>query len=240
MANVLRTIYWIGPGDLQSLISIASCRTPEYNFVRFWHPDVERRLGDARTVPVAIEMFAQWTARSEKPPRRLHQYDLLFTFEQLGGMEGVGRWMDVAEQHRGGLGRVMGSNYAREMFVSDRLLNCAAGLEAFDRESTGYAASKFKTRLRRCIALAGAPFSSLVRDVGSWAEAVRLERDDVAHHFGRRMASTGSETLYLWRSLYYLFVMCMLRTCGATDDLFAHLQKHAEYRWLLPRIQSAI
>lgn len=226
--------------DLQDLVSIASCKTAGFDFVRFWHPDVYRQLDEGRTFPEAIDMFARWSAKSEKPTRRLYEHDLLFTIQNLGGIEGVRRWMDVAERNRGALGRVMGSRYARGMFVSDRLLNCAAALEAFDRDSTGHITSSFKTRLNRCASLASVPFTALVGDTASWAEAIRLERDEIAHHFGRRTRTTGSESLYLWQSLYFLFVMCMLRASETPEAAFDHLQQHTEYLRLAPRVQSSI
>jgi hypothetical protein len=181
-----------------------------------------------------------WNTQAEKPMRRLHEHDLLFTFEHIGGIDGVRRWMDAAARHRGGLGRVMGTRYAKEMFVSDRLLNCSAALEAFDRDSTKNTGSKFKTRLQRCAYLAGTPFTNLVGDVSRWAETIRLERDDVAHHFGRRMRTSGSETYYLWQSLYWLYVICILRDGGAPEEVFDHLQRHGQYKWLIPQIRAVI
>jgi hypothetical protein len=66
--------------------------------------------------------------------------------------------MDAVAVHRSGLGRVAGTLYSNGMFMSDRLLNCAAAVEALDRLRTGYENSRFKTRLNRCAALAGKPF----------------------------------------------------------------------------------
>jgi hypothetical protein len=226
--------------DVQDLVSIATHRTAAFEFVRFWHPDVFQGRPKGKRLPKAIDLFVEWNAQADKPARRLYDHDLLFTFEQLGGIDGVGRWMGAADRHRGGLGRVMGSRYAKGMFVSDRLLNCAAAVEAFDRELTGTKQSSFKTRLRRCAALAGAPFTDLVGDVGRWAETIRLERDDIAHHFGRRMRSSGSDTYYLWRSLYWLFVICILRDSAAPQEVFGHMRQHSQYQWLVPRVQALI
>jgi hypothetical protein len=134
----------------------------------------------------------------------------------------------------------MASRYAKEMFVSDRLLNCSAALEAFDRDSTKIKGSNLRTRLQRCAALAGNPFANLVGGVDRWAETIRLERNDVAHHFGRRMRTSGSETYYFWQSLYWLYVMCLLRESGAPEEVFNHLQRHGQYQWLIPRVQAVI
>jgi len=226
--------------DVQDLVSIATHKTAAFEFVCFWHPDVFREIPDGKRRPVPIDLFVAWNTQADKPTRRLHEHDLLFTFDHLGGIEGVRRWTDAAAQHRGGLGRVMGARYARGMFVSDRLLNCSAALEAFDRDSTGHKRSKFKTRLQRCSDIAGDPFTNLVGEVSRWAEAIRLERDEVAHHFGRRIRSTGSETYYLWLSLYWLFILCLLRNSDAPVEVFDHLQQHGQYQWLAPRIQATI
>jgi hypothetical protein len=134
----------------------------------------------------------------------------------------------------------MASRYAKEMFVSDRLLNCSAALEAFDRDSTKREWSKLKTRLGRCADLAGNPFTNLVGDVSKWVEAIRLERDEVAHHFGRRMRTSSTTIYYLWESLYWLYVICILRDSGAPEDVFEHLQRHGQYQRLIRRIQAVI
>jgi ApeA N-terminal domain 1 len=226
--------------DLQDLVSIATDRTAAFESVRFWHPDVYREMRGGARMPEAIDLFVVWNTKAERPVRRLHEHSLLFTFEHLGGIDGVSRWMDAAARHRGGLGRVMATRYAKEMFVSDRLLNCTAALEAFDRDSTQLRGSNLKTRLQRCVALAGNPFANLVGDVDRWAETVRLERNDVAHHFGRRMRTSGSEIYYLWQSLYWLYVMCILRDSGAPEEVFNHLQGHSQYQWLIPHIQAVV
>src|SRR5580704_10691728 len=101
------------------------------------------------------------------------------------------------------------------MLVSDRLLNCTAALEGLDRKVSGHRNSKLKTRLTRCSSLAGQPFRELVGDIASWAEAVRLDRDDVAHNFGRRTRSSSIATYYLWESLYFLYILCVLQLCGS-------------------------
>jgi hypothetical protein len=227
-------------GDLQDLVSICSLKTAGFEFVRLWHPDVQRHLPDGPAIPTPIDLFAQWNAKSDQPPAAIHKGDLLFTFEDFGGIQGIRRWMDVAERHRSSLGRVTATRYARSMFVSDRLLNCAAALEGLDRTITGYTNSTFKTRLGRCHSLAGEPFVTLVGDVALWAEAIRYERDDIAHHFGRRARSSNIDTLYLWQSLYFLYVFCLFRLCDTPGDAFNVMKQHPEYVRLSRQIRSLI
>ena len=224
--------------DVQDLISISSLESAGFEFVRFWHPDVYYQSPEGRVLPLAIDMFARWNVRLQRP--RSYRPDFLFTFEDFGGFEGIRRWMEVAEKHRSSLGRVTATRYARSMFVSDRLLNCAAALEGLDRTVTAHSNSKFKTRLTRCSTLAGEPFSQLVGDVAAWAEAVRLDRDDVAHHFGRRTRSSSIATFYLWESLYFLYILCILRLCDSPEDVFTHVREHAEYHRLARQMRSVL
>jgi ApeA N-terminal domain 1 len=226
--------------DLQDLVSIGTDRTAAFESVSFAHPDIYHEMQDGSRVPLPIELFVKWNAKADPSRRRPYEHDFLFSFKHLGSMDGVHRWMDSAQRHRGALSRAMGSRYAKEMFVTDRLLNCSAALEAFDRQITGYENSKLKVRLGRCAALAGQLFTDVVGDVDKWKEAVRVERDEVAHHFGRRMRATATETYYLWQSLYWLFVICMMKDCGSPDEVFDHMRKHSEYQWLAPRIQAVI
>ncbi len=126
------------------------------------------------------------------------------------------------------------------MFVPDRLLNCSAALEALDRTVTGNRNSTFKTRLDRCANLAGEPFSALVGDIAGWAEAVRQDRDDVAHHFGRRTRSSSIGTFYLWQSLYFLYTMCMFRLSNAPQKAFDQIKENQSYNLLAREIRSFI
>jgi hypothetical protein len=224
--------------DLQDLVSIATTQPARFTHVRFWHPDIYRSGPDGRRYREAVDFYARWNIRpSDRPVRQNH---LLFSFDQLGGIESIRRWMDAVALHRSGLGRVAGTLYSNGMFMSDRLLNCAAAVEALDRQRTGYENSSFKTRLNRCAALADKPFEKLVHDVPAWAETIRLERDDIAHHFGRRSRTSGLETSNLWRSLYYLYVLCLLREAAAPEIVFEEIERHPDYVWLMDQLKDQL
>ena len=124
----------------------------------------------------------------------------------------------------------MATRYSTPMFVSDRLINCCAALEAFDRKTT--AKSTFRSRVDRCVNLAGKPFSALVGDTAAWAAAVTRARNEVAHHLEHPVRRASPATLYLSMSLYYLFVLCMLRTTGAPDTVYGRITEHGQYLWL--------
>jgi hypothetical protein len=225
--------------DLQDLVSIGTGRTETVEFMQFWRREIFRE-SSGKKIALPVELFVRWNTQPSKQARPLRATDLYFSFGDIGELDAVAKWADAAERHRGPLGRVMATTYAHGMFVSDRLMNCCAALEAFDRKISGAANSRFKTRLTRCVDIAGKPFLEMIGDVARWTETIRNERDDVAHHFGRRMRSSTVETHYLWKSLYWLFVMCMLRQAAVPDAVFGKIRGHQETIHLIPRIKAAV
>ncbi len=222
-------------GDLQGLVSIATARTAEFDGLWFWHPDVTDRGR-----PASIEYYARWNARdSSTEPEKLHQHEMFFSYPQFGGIDGIRRWMNSATVHGAALSRVIASRFTREMFVSDRLLNRAAALEAFDRVKYPKR-EHFQGRMSRCAALAGEPFERLVGDLDAWLDVIRDDRDDVAHHLGRRSRDDAPDQYFLAESLYWLFALCMLRHCSAPAAVFDRIKEHQHMIWLAPQIEAAV
>jgi hypothetical protein len=133
----------------------------------------------------------------------------------------------------------MSTVYYPTMLVSDRLLNCTASIEAFDRDRHP-AKAKLAERLERCAALAGAPFTQLVGDVETWTAVVVGERNGVAHHLQKRRLSEQSDVFYIWRALYLLFVMCLLRLAEAPEDVFERIGGSPAYSWLQRRLREVV
>jgi len=222
--------------DVQNLVSIATGRTAEFDQVSFWHPDVSRD----GVHPEPIEYFVNWNNRdTSRHPEKFHDVDMFFSYPEFGGIEGVGRWLNTAAVHGPSLDRVVASRYARQMFVSDRLLNRAAALEAFDRV-THPKQEYFRDRLARCVGIAGEPFERLVGDVESWLDVIRDDRNDVAHHLGRRSRDDAPHQYFLAESLYWLFVMCALRHCSTPEPVFTRIKQHQHMIWLGPKIAAAV
>ena len=82
--------------DLQDLVSICTQRTAGFEFVRFWRPDAYREAADGQVLPIGIDMFAEWNVKPDRPPADVQKNDLLFTFEDFGGIDGIRRWMNTA------------------------------------------------------------------------------------------------------------------------------------------------
>ena len=67
--------------------------------------------------------------------------------------------------------------------ATDHLLNCAAALEAYDRDKH-VDDINLVSRLERCAEWAGEPFAALVVDTDAWSKRLKKNRVDVAHHLG--------------------------------------------------------
>jgi ApeA-like protein len=219
--------------DLRNLVAIGRARATALEEIRFTRSDWVQRLGE-QEVPCPVDLpqpdFVE-PDDSNAPP--------LFTFAHFGGIDGVSRWLDVAARHRGPLARVIATRYTPSN-LQDDVLACAAALESFDRTETGHANSRFATRLRRCALLAGDTFSDLVGDVDRWIDAVRRERNDVAHHGGRPVLDSGERIDCLRESLYHLFVLCMLTSCATPAETFTALRKSHEYTRLATRLGATL
>ncbi|PKH37870.1 hypothetical protein CXG46_21010 [Nocardioides alpinus] len=222
--------------DVQDLVSIAVGRTANFDKVCLQHPALPKMsvggtpIGDWRE---DITYYAQWSNHAETTdPVTTH--DMYFTLDDLGGMEGIGRWLGVAATYRTELSRVMATRYSPHMFLEDRIMNTSAALDSFDmvRRQTGKHLD-YAERIRHCVDLAGEPFRNLIHvDPITWAEHARETRNDLAHHRERfRLNGSIGEHLHS-EQLFWLFAMCILRLADAPPSVFKSIDEHAQLRWL--------
>jgi ApeA N-terminal domain 1 len=216
--------------DLQDLVSIGTDRSAAFERLFLWHPDFSlERGGRPRHQP--IEYLAEWNAQPDEKKRPPTEYDMAFTFAELGGMDGVANWLAVASKYRTMLSHVMNTRYERRMFVQNRLMDRVAALEGFHRAWKGGRRSLL-TGLRELADLAGLPFQELVGDVGGWCRRAKDERHNVAHHKGRSVHQTSGDILFTAEAAYWLFVLCMLRVMPAPSAVFDHIVRCPRFGWV--------
>ena len=191
---------------------------------------------ESRTVQVPLDLHAEWTVRRPADAKRPTPLDIYFTYDDLGGAGGIIGWMRAADTHRHTLDRVMATRYAEDMFVSDRLLNYAASLDAYDTVDHPDPSSRsrdripFKDRLVNCVTKAGPTFAPLVGDVDAWVGAVTKARHDIAHH--KTGMHDGAAHYYLAESSYWLYVLCLLHDAGAPQAVFDRIGAHSQFAWI--------
>jgi hypothetical protein len=210
--------------DVQDLVSIASGVTSDIDHFALEHPDL----------PL--------TTLSGKPVGKSRAHRMYFKLDDFGGVDGLGRWLTVAQEYRTELGRVMATRYSPDMYLEDRIMNCCAALESFDkvRRETGKQEVHFVERVRQCATYAGEHFATLIaQDADGWAKKVKECRHDLAHHRERlRLNATDAEHV-LAEQLFWLFALCMLRLADAPDAAFASIARHGRIRWLTQQANAA-
>lgn len=228
--------------DFQDLVSIAVGKTAQFEKVVLHHPEVP--LLSMAGTPIKnlrhdITYYIRWSNRTA-PCEPVNEHDMYFTFDDLGGIGGVGRWLTVAADYRTELGRVMATRYRESMVLEDRIMNVSAALDSFDkyRRSTGKWV-EYAKRIKKSVDLAGQPFLDLiVEDPDGWVEKVVDTRDDLAHHRQqfREAGSVGDHLLA--EQLFWLFAFCMLRLAEAPGDVWNRIARHSQVRWLVEQAQA--
>lgn len=223
--------------NLQDLVSIALNRTAAFEEFRLSHPDFVFDEESSRRMP--IQFIAPWIAQPAKESTKvLHQQDMLFTFEEIGEMEGIGLWMDTAEKFHSELGRVMNSRYRKGLFVDDKIMHCLAALESFHRKWSGVKNRSLKDRFLELADLAGDNFSHLVGRVDDWCEKAKNMRNNYAHHFDRKIHDNSSDAYYHGEVAYLLFVFCMLKVTPVHDSVFEHISHNPQFHWIRRELLS--
>jgi hypothetical protein len=227
--------------DFQDLLSIAVGKTADFERVQVQHPDLPLRSLDGNPIQDlrdSIDVRTRWSVRSD-PVDPVGTHDMYFTLDQFGGIEGVARWLTVAETYRTELGRAMATRYSTRMHLEDRIMNVSAALDSLDRvrRATGKTKVAYLTRLRECVRFAGDPFPALIgqHSTDDWTKIAKTARNDLAHH-SEMFRTSGSVGEYLLaEQLFWLFALCLLRLAQAPDEVFETIDKHGQFRWLAER-----
>jgi hypothetical protein len=99
-------------------------------------PDVREKMlsGEDSPYEQAIEFVApplRYVEPQERKPRHLHQ--MLLSFEELGGIAAIARWLDASRRFQRALDSFMSIKHAKQMFTENRFLNVTFAAEAFHR-----------------------------------------------------------------------------------------------------------
>lgn len=224
--------------DFQDLLTIATDRVCGYAYVGLLNPDWTVDIGE-RLIRQSKPFYTQWTPRTDESKRQIFAHDMCFTFDELGGMQGVKSWMEIAARFRSELGRVMSTRYKKGLFLQDTLFHRVASLESFHRELKGKPSAELGPRLADLINYAGWPFLALFgggatgrRKALKWRTKAKNERNDIAHHLGRNLRVNESEMYFVGEAAYWLFVICMLKAAGAPEDVFKRLVQSPRFEWV--------
>lgn len=146
---------------LRDLVSVATHTACAIEELTVHHADFWRETPEGLR-PEPLTVFARFGDAVE-PVKRQH-WDLLFTYEQLGGVEGLARWLDAASVLRPVLGTLMTIRYASSIYAENRMQNVAHAAETFHRlrfDNQVIPVDDHEARLARI-------FGSLEAEDGKW------------------------------------------------------------------------
>jgi len=74
---------------LQNLVSIGTDQPAVFERFWLWHPAFYRERSDGQHVRTWLEFLAEWRAQPSEHKRPPTEYDMAFTFTQLGGIDAI-------------------------------------------------------------------------------------------------------------------------------------------------------
>ena len=230
-------------GLVQDLVSVALGRPCGYKRVEMY-VEPPPSAGEERNRPPSVDVVANWVARPKTDTRPLNQAHVLFTLDQMGGLPMLARWIEVASTYRGPLARVMATIYSPDMYVSDRVMNCAAAVERYDKQRNGTAPPtprkggiSFREQVIRCATYAGPEFQDLIGDVEAWGTTLKSHRTEVAHHL-EMGEDAPSDAFGVAKAARWMFLLCLFRDCGMPQVVFDGVAQSGDWRWLRSRLRA--
>lgn len=222
----------------QDLLTIAAGKVANVETFHFTHNQVPKRSLAGQAIgnwKEELKYYTRWANR-DSDRERVSPYSMLFTFSDFGGIDGVERWMRVADRYRSELTRVMAVRYNTSMFTEDRVANCVAALESFDRtrrESTDQD-TNLRDRLQRCAEYAGETFVGLLggEPIDEWTKRAKNHRHALGHHLDRFRDNMELIERELGDQLLWLALLCLLREADAPDAVFTGISNNSHFRWI--------
>ena len=214
--------------SLQDLVTVGVNAPVSIDSVRLWHADLDS----------AISFYARLIGATgqegNKPP---HPIDMLFTFNDIGGLQGVAKWIDVACKYQLVINILLSHKYRPSGFVEHRFFDAITAVETFARlQSQEKHINRYK--VKRLSHWAGAAFKALVGDVDQWVDLVWNVRRDSVVHRGLREEKV-SQLLLLAESLYFLVILCLLRECDAPARALERIQEHERFTNAASKLRRA-
>lgn len=225
---------------LQNLLTVGVHSLSHFEKVMLSHPALVRTLSSGREVTDSIYVYAQFRGSNvQKQERTIHPAEMLFTFEDIGGLDGVAKWLKTSAKFRLVIDSLLSHWYLPTIYTDDRLLNMIIAAEALHRIRIKKQNFDFCDALIDLAVLAGDPFKAIVRDVESWAKEVVQARINHLVHRGLHGNLEGKRMYDLSESLYFLVVLCLLRECGIPEETLSKMQNHRRFGWVSEQLRSA-
>jgi hypothetical protein len=126
-------------GHLQDMLTLCVDQECCVDLVALHRPDLEDHALSGRPLgPKAIELRYQPVSYVKPAERRnRHRHQMLLTYDSVGGITALARWLDVSARLEPALGSLMTMRQGRPLYAENRFLNVSFAAEAYHRSSNG-------------------------------------------------------------------------------------------------------
>ena len=200
-------------GLLQDMVTLGCDSPSALTDLAMEHPQQGSDTSPTKKVP--IKPYVRSIGNYTPGPREgaFHSRKL-FTFSDIGGIQGVAKWLATASRYRIAVGALVSNLYAPSPYVESMFFNACTAAEAFRRIQLGRQNLNLARELKVLAQQAGDAFKELVGDVDRWARQVVRTRDNIVVHRGLRGGASAYGVVWLADSLHLLVVLCLLGECG--------------------------
>ncbi len=220
---------------LQDLVTLGLDHPSAVTGVTFEHEQQRDDRGEKKRPPVRPYMRSIGHSAGEQFGE-MSIGNAMFTFDDIGGMEGVLKWLEVASRYRVVVGTLVGNMYAPSPYAESEFFNACTAAEAFRRMQLRKQNLNLSKELPVLARHAGDVFKELVGDVDKWVKRVVQTRINVVVHRGLRSGADVNEIIWLADSLHLLIVLCLLEECGVQRKAEARIRYcHRSYRLNQPK-----
>ena len=184
-----------------------------------------------------IRLWAKWRGEDVDAgeSRAIHPAKMLFTYDVIGGLEGVALWLSVWKKFSLCAGTLTNRWYTPQTGYSD-FFSTVAAAETFERIRRDEPTINLKKGLCALVSAVGKPFRDLVADVNRWASRIAKTRDNYVVHPGLRGNPDGEDLYWKTELVYTLVVLRLLRECGLQEAALPNLDNCEPMRRLASRL----
>lgn len=245
MPTIPGTFGWCGPSrviedliltavKIRDLLSLAINAPAEMGAVYVQNENHTRPVGPDSDDLLSFELIRRWAPSTVSyPTQHIESRDILFSFADIGGLEGIGEWLAIADAYSVVIQSLTALHFIPRDFLDARLLTAAAAADALARIHTSGSARYYDDRLAHLQKLAGQVFADLVSDGALWRKVVVEARNNVAHGDAREdYQNFRPPTEHITASLYYLVLLCLLRLAGVPEGPFDNARQQSHFAQL--------
>lgn len=213
-------------GPVQQLLTIAADSPSVYTDIRFEHEELNRFREEDPGLEDHVRLYTRVRGSGlGGDATNLDPTKMLFTYDDIGRIEGLARWIQLANRYRVALEPLLAHKYQSTSFVGNRLVDAAGAADAYYLIRFGGEPGSAQTLRDRLIALAllaGDLFCDVVGGAEEWATHVKSARTDLTHA-GERNPPRYNDAAYsaLARSVYLMVILCLLRELNVTETAIA-------------------